>query len=57
MEEIEGGKYVLWEDYAALLEKADRLDIEVQRLTTALRTCDRILKPMREKAQKENESR
>ena len=39
------GRWVKWEDY-------ERLGIEVQRLTIALRTADRTIKPLRDAAQK-----
>lgn len=41
-------------EVADLKAEVERLRIEVQRLTTALRTCDRIIKPLRDKAAKEN---
>lgn len=49
--------WVCEDDYIELLEMTERLGIEVQRLTTALRTADRVLKPMRDKAQRESESK
>lgn len=53
----ETGKRITYADYAKLKANAEWLSIEVQRLTAALRNCDRILKPLRDKAQKENEGR
>lgn len=54
-EEYPDAPWVKWEDYAKLEAKAQRLAIEVQRLTTALRTCDLIIKPLRDKAQRKSE--
>lgn len=58
-EEHPVGEFVLYADYMKMLrslgEQNDRLTVEVQRLTVALITADRIIKPLRDKAQRKSE--
>lgn len=51
----DNGDNVEWDDYKALYEHAHRLSLEVQRLTVALQTCDRIIKPFMDKARIDSE--
>lgn len=41
----------------AVVNRNEYLEIEVQKLTIALRTADRVIKPLRDKAQRDNENR
>lgn len=50
------GRYVKYSDYLILQVRVERLSIEVQKLTVALRTADTILAPIRAAAQKTNEA-